>query len=371
MYKYFLLVIYLGLSACQSKPSQPPLEPASAAPIRGVWLTNVDSEALFSKAGIEEAVAYCAEHGFNTIFTVTWNRGYTLYPSPMMENEFGVSIDPKLAGRDPLQELITAAKAKGIQVFAWFEFGFSSSYEEEDGGYLLRQKPDWAAIDSSGNIVSKNRFQWMNAFDPAVQDFMLSLLEEVVEKYEIAGIQGDDRLPALPSEAGYDRQTLSRFQAETGFAGIPAQFAQQWIDWRSQQLNLFMQRIHQSLKAIDPHTIISVSPSIYPWSKQQYLQDWPTWVKEGWVDMVCPQIYRYDIQKYRHELQKIVTTQVDSSQLNLLAPGILLKVGDYVASDTLLQQMVAENRKYGIEGEVFFFYEGLRKRPTFFDQLYR
>lgn len=65
------------------------------------------------------------------------------------------------------------------------------------------------------------------------------------------------------------------------------------------------------------------------------------------------------------------TSEMDSSQLKLLAPGILLKVGDYIASATLLQQMVAENRKYGIEGEVFFFYEGLKKRPSFFEKLYR
>ncbi|WP_205127732.1 hypothetical protein [Okeania hirsuta] len=26
-------------------------------------------------------------------------------------------------------------------------------------------KPQWAALDTAGQIVSKNRFQWMNAFD--------------------------------------------------------------------------------------------------------------------------------------------------------------------------------------------------------------
>ena len=86
--------------------------------------------------------------------------------------------------------------------------------------------------------------------------------------------------------------------------------------------------------------------------------------------MVCPQVYRYDLEKYRNDLRKIVKEQVQATDLQLISPGILLKVGDYVASDTLLQQMVQENRKFGINGEVFFFYEGLKKRPTFFDQLY-
>ncbi|RQH24258.1 hypothetical protein D5R40_29875 [Okeania hirsuta] len=40
-----------------------------------------------------------------------------------------------------------------------------------------------------------------------VQKFVLALLKEVVVKYEVDGIQGDDRLPALPSMAGYEAYT--------------------------------------------------------------------------------------------------------------------------------------------------------------------
>lgn len=365
-----LFLLTLSILACQSPKTNSTDGPALEEPVRGVWLTNVDSEALFSPEGIEQAVAHCHELGFNTIFVVTWNRAHTLYPSAVMAEKFDREIDPKFIGRDPLQEVITAAHARGMKVYAWFEFGFSCSYEEPDGGVLIQRNPHWAAIDSSGNLVSKNGFQWMNAFDTEVQDFVLSLLLEVIQNYDIDGIQGDDRLPAVPSEAGYDTTTLSRFQQATGRTDTPAQYDEQWIDWRAQLLNEFMGRIHKSVKGLDPDCQISVSPSIYPWSKEQYLQDWPTWVQKGWVDMVCPQVYRYDMEKYRKEMQKIVEEQLTPSQLAHVFPGILLKVGDYVASDTLLQQMVQENRKLGIEGEVFFFYEGLKKRPNFFDQLY-
>jgi hypothetical protein len=41
-------------------------------------------------------------------------------------------------------------------------------------------------------------------------------------------------------------------------------------------------------------------------------------------------------------------------------PGILIQVGDYrVAPDTLVS-MVQANRNLGFNGEVLFFYEGLR-----------
>ena len=318
-----------------------------------------------------EAVEEIKAYGFNSVFVVCWNRGYTLYPSAVMEKEFGIAIDPKHAGRDPLQEVIDAANKHGLKTYAWFEFGFSSSYEEADGGHILRKNPHWAAIDTAGQIVSKNGFQWMNAFDPEVQQFMLSLLKEVVENYELDGIQGDDRLPALPSMAGYEPYTLKLYKDNHPGADPPRDiFEPDWIDWRADILNQFMKQLHQEVKSLNPEIEISVSPSIYPWSKEQYLQDWPTWVEEGWVDMVVPQIYRYNFESYQAELGKILGQQLDSSNWHKLYPGILLRVGDYYAQDSLLELFVRENRKQGLEGEVFFYYEGLSKRKEFFQQLY-
>ena len=358
--------------SCKEPTPDPPPPPEKTSATRGVWLTNVDSDALFSRQGIEDAVNLCYNYGFNTIFVVTWNRAHTLYPSQVMDEKFGIQIDPRLEGRDPLAELIEIAHAKDMKVFAWFEFGFSCSYGEEDGGHIIQKFPHWAAIDTSGKIVSKNNFQWMNGFDPEVQDFMLSLLLEVVNNYEVDGIQGDDRLPALPSEAGYDSLTVARYQAEHNGDFPPRNTLDPaWITWRANIMNDYMERIHTELTATDPEILISMSPSIFPWSKEQYLQDWPKWVEEGWVDMVCPQIYRYEIEKYRLELRKIVEDQVSADNHHRIAPGVLLKVGTYYASVDFLQQMIGENRKYGLEGEVFFFYEGLKRHPEFFEEVYR
>jgi uncharacterized lipoprotein YddW (UPF0748 family) len=54
----------------------------------------------------------------------------------------------------------------------------------------------------------------MNAFHPEVQQFMLDLILSLGKTHKIDGIQGDDRLPALPSLAGYDDYTVSLYQAQ-------------------------------------------------------------------------------------------------------------------------------------------------------------
>ena len=388
---FALLACFLLFSNCKTPktasntegpkiPQYPNSSISQTIPVRGVWLTNVVSDAFKSKKNLQKAVKNCADNGINTIFVVVWNRGRTLYPSKTLKNLIGIESDEKLNGRDILQETIDAAKPLGIRVFAWFEFGFSCDYSDKNeydgktqGKEILQAKPHWAALDRDGKIVKKNGFRWLNGFDPEVQQFMLSLLKEVVQNYpDLTGIQGDDRLPALPSEAGYDPLTISAFANENDGKMPPNDPKETvWLNWKTGKMNDFMKQIHDELKAIKPTTVISMSPSIFNWSKIEYLQDWPTWVKNGWVDMVCPQVYRYQFERYQKEIA-LIKQQVGEEKLRtMIFPGILLRVGDYYAPLDFLEKMIAENRKNGVNGEVFFYYEGLKKYPDFFKNVYR
>lgn len=344
----------------------------AAEPVRGVWVASVGSGSLMSDEAIDQLVATSAEAGINTLFVVVWNRGVTLYPSSLMEREFGTKIDKRLAGRDPLKKIITSAHERGLKVFAWFEFGFSSSYGDPTGGPLLQKRPEWAARTVEGEIVSKNNFQWMNAFDPEVQDFLLAMMQEVVANYDVDGVQGDDRLPANPATAGYDPLTVELYKAEhNGQAPPKDPLDTEWIDWRCDRLSQFAERAYKELKATDPELVVSWAPSVYPWSKVNYLQDWPRWVREGYCDLVCPQIYRDNAERYEHDLKVMLDTQVDKSQHHLVAPGILIKTaGGWKVSDDYIRQTVKANRRAGLQGEVFFYYRGLEDHESAFDDLY-
>lgn len=348
-------------------------EPKTREPIRGVWVANTGSGPLSSAQRSREFVDLCHECGVNTLFVVVWNRGMTVYPSAVMQREFGISCDERYVGRDPLREIIDAAHAKSIRVLAWFEFGFSCSYGKPDGGHIIRRKPLWAACDRHGKLVSKNGFQWMNAFHPEVQDFMLALLKEVADNYDLDGVQGDDRLPASPNTAGYDDWTIDLYAQEHQGRHPPEDCLNgEWITWRANLLNRFAERMHRELKASNPRLVIATAPSIFPWSKVEYLQDWPTWVENGWVDIVSPQVYRDNIGAYRSELKKIVTEQIPAEKIDRVFPGILLQTADgYRTTDTLIEEMVAENRRCGLRGEVVFYDAGLVQHQKVFASLYR
>jgi len=338
---------------------------AQTTPVKGVWLTNVSSTALDSRKSIREAVRICKESGINNIYVVTWNSARTLYPSAIMKEKFGIEIMERFNGRDPLREVIEEAHASNIKIHAWFEFGFSSSYKE-DGGMILKKFPDWAALNKEGKLVTKNGFDWMNAFNPEVQDFITSLIKEVVANYQIDGIQGDDRLPAVPSEAGYDKYTVDLYQSQHNGELPPSDSKnKEWINWRADLLTKYLGKLYGELKQLKPDLIVSMAPGIHPWAKEQYLQDWPTWMAKGYVDYVCPQVYRYNISSYEVTLRNQVK-ELKENEKERFFPGVLLQFNGKNPSAGFLDSMIAENRRNGIKGECFFFFEGLRKFPEFF-----
>lgn len=356
LYLTAALFFWLTLSSAQSQ--------------KGIWLTDIASEALDTDKGMDEVIWRCKQAGIDQIYVVVWNRGYTLYPSPLMEKTFGKAVAPRFKDRDILACLIEKAHASGLKVHAWFEFGFSCSYQEEDGGHLLSQKPHWAALDREGRLASKNGFQWMNAFHPEVQDFLIQLILEVVERYPVDGIQGDDRLPANPSLAGYDPYTVALYKESHQGAEPPADYKDpEWIQWRADILNNFMGRLHAAVQKASPSTEITMAPSPYPWSKEEYLQDWPVWVQNGWVDRIIPQIYRYDLDRYQATLKENLSLMPEDKKA-MFIPGILLQVDEYNPDPEILRSMIRSNRELGLTDEVFFFYEGLRKMESFFNETY-
>ncbi|MBD3886955.1 family 10 glycosylhydrolase [Phormidium tenue FACHB-886] len=329
--------------------------------IRGVWIPSTDSDFFDSRQKIENGIRLLADTGFNYIFPVVWNRGYTLYPSRVMHqlihNSAGGEIAPALMGRDPLQEIIDSAQRYNIKVVPWFEYGFTSSYQQ-NGGRLLAQRPDWAARDKDGNLAKKNGFEWMNALDRNVQDFLLSLMLEVVQRYDVDGVQGDDRLPALPSIGGYDAQTKQRYRTETGQEPPNHPHDPAWLKWRSAILTDFLARLTQTIKAVKPSLIISMAPSPYPFGYKEYLQDYPTWMQHDLVDFLHPQLYRRQVSAYTSLLKEVLKPFQPNHKAKLM-PGVLVRSGDYRIAPDDLWQCIQYNRKMGLQGEVLFFFEQL------------
>jgi uncharacterized lipoprotein YddW (UPF0748 family) len=336
--------------------------------LRGIKLTNVDSQVMFSDANIASAMDYLASMNINTVLVAIWNRGYTYYPSRIMDSLFSRRIEPAVAGRDPLERVLIEAHRNGMEVYPWFEYGFASWYSGGSppfGGHILQKFPSWSLRTSNGQLCTKNGFDWMSAINPEVQDFMNKLIIEVIDNYDIDGIEFSDRIPAMPVEGGYDSATVAIYKQEHSGAAPPLNYNDaNWLKWRGNKMNKWYMDVRNIMKERGEYLQVSTSPSVYPWGYTNYLQDAKGWLDSGICDQFIPQLYRYSYNEYLFELNSAINL-VGVQNRDKLFPSILMNIGTganayLISADYLLQAMQA-NRARGAMGEVFFFYEGLRK----------
>jgi uncharacterized lipoprotein YddW (UPF0748 family) len=334
-------------------------QPVNNKEIRGVWLTNIDSDVLFSADKTRSAIADLHRLNFNSLYPTVWNWGYTLYPSEVAQNVTGRKIDPAegLQNRDVLKEIITEGHKKNMAVIPWFEFGFMAPADSQ----LAKNHPEWLTQRRDGSKIwlegNVHERVWLNPLHPQVQTFITDLILEIVRKYDIDGIQVDDHF-GYPSELGYDAYTVALYRQEHQGKLPPLDSKNpEWVQWRSDKITNYMETLFRLVKNLKKNVIISVSPNPQEFSKEQFLMDWAKWERKGLIEELIVQIYRNNIESFNRELnQKDLQLAKDHipSAIGILS-GLKGKNIDF----NLINDQVKYTREKGFGGVAFFFYESL------------
>lgn len=271
--------------------------------IRAVWLTTSDTDTLLDCPKMKEAIASLASLHFNTIYPVVWNSGYALYPSKVaQEAKIQPFVHKGLQGQEPLGELIEEAHRYKMLVLPWFEFGFMAPPSSE----LALKHPNWLTKAQDGTQTTYSaagEVVWLNPFHPEVQKFITALVMEVVNNYDIDGIQFDDHL-CLPVQLGYDAYTVNLYKQETGLEPPKNYKDANWMRWRANKLTEFVAQLNQTIKAQNPNKILSISPNPYHTAYNSFLQDWLDWVRKNLIDELIIQVYRSDFAVFQKEITR-------------------------------------------------------------------
>ena len=327
--------------------------------LRGVWLTNVDSDVLFEPAKTEEAIALLAKANFNTIYPTVWNWGYTLYPSEISKEFTGLDLDPTegLQGRDVLAEIVELGHERGMSVIPWFEFGFMAPADSE----LATRHPEWLTSRQDGSTIwwegDVHQRVWLNPLRPDVQDFMTNLLVEIVDNYEIDGIQLDDHF-GYPSELGYDDYTVELYQQEHDGKSPPKDPKDKaWVQWRADKITDYVETLFHTLKEHNPDAIISVSPNPQHFSLNSFLLDWHRWERKGLIEELIVQVYRDRHDSFIRELEQ---PEIQAAREHIpVAIGILSGLKGRQILWHKIYRQVKITREHEYAGISFFFYESL------------
>jgi uncharacterized lipoprotein YddW (UPF0748 family) len=314
---------------------------AEGQEVRGTWITTTANSHIATPGDTAQTMRRLAEMGLNTVYVETWKNGYTQFPSETLERVIGVDRRPALVKQDPgdpdvaapprdlLHETLTEAHRNGLTFIAWFEYGFMAAHKDTDN-HLRRMKPEWLSRDREGGVVAPNGFVWMNPLHPEARRFLLDIVLEAIDTYDLDGVQLDDRIVWPYYTMGYDDFTVAMYRNEHGGEAPPADPKDPgWMRWRADKVNGYSEQFVAEVRAARPGILVSLSPAPYPWCFENYLLEWPTWA--AWEpgpdllrwDEFIPQCYRYDFPAFK--------ATWDQQVENLSRAGAGDRVGDMLA----------------------------------------
>jgi uncharacterized lipoprotein YddW (UPF0748 family) len=328
-----------------------PIDRKLAQPeIRAIWLDRKTIVSAKSERDLARIFDKLAAAGFNTVFFETVNASYPIYPSRVAPEQ-----NPLAKGWDPLAAAVKLAHERKMELHAWV-WMFAAANQRHNAilnqsasypGPVLKAHPDWAMLDNRGRLFDPNtKKAFLDPANPEVRRYLLALLEEIVTRYEVDGIQLDYiRYPFQDPRAnqisGYGKVARQQFKELAGTDPIRISpnnrdLWQQWTDFRIQQIDSFVATVSTRLRQQRPSLILStaVFPIPRPERLQRLQQNWEDWAMRGDIDLVVPMTYALDTTGLQNLAQPVLMQSALST--TLMVPGIrLLNLPDIVAVDQI------------------------------------
>ena len=273
------------LAAYLDRPLLP--ENFSANEILDPWSgRSLDDWTTFHEAGTR-LVEYLHYAGYNALMMCVLADGSALYPSDLLEATprydtgvfFASAQDP--LRKDVLEMLLRLLDREDLQLIPAVELAAPLPALEALGrrGPDERQGLEWIGPDgvtwTQAYGARRGLAPYYNLLDPRVQDAVLAVLRELVQRYghhpAFAGLAvrlsayGYAQLPG--PEWGMDDVTIARFARETGLA-VPGEGRQRfaarsafllsdahretWLQWRATQCHRFYRRVRDVVSAVRP-----------------------------------------------------------------------------------------------------------------------
>lgn len=193
---------------------------------------------------------------------------------------------------DPLEAWVEEAHKRSIELHVWLN-PYRAKHPSQKGpvasNHIASTNPE--VVKKYGNLL------WMDPGSQLVQKRTLSVVRDIVRRYDIDGVHIDDYFYPYPI-AGTDFPDEPSYRAYKDSGGRLAK-----EDWRRNNVNEFVQNLYKSIKSEKRWVKFGISPfGIYRSGipagirsgVDQYAglyADAKKWLNEGWCDYFTPQLY--------------------------------------------------------------------------------
>lgn len=277
---------------------------AALAEFRGTWIASVHNINWPPKAGMSAADQQAAAirlldaaraAGLNAVLLQVRPESDALYESRIEPwSRYLTGTQGRSPGYDPLEFFIAEARKRGIGVHAWLNpyRAAANASTPRAANHISRRYPQYAY--RIGNLL------WMDPGAPEVQRHIVSVVRDLLRRYDLAGVHLDDYFYPYPGNDG----SLVRFPDDATYNAYRSRGGNlSKADWRRQNVNTLIRDIGQAVRAEKPRARFGVSPfGIYTKGTppdvragvdqlNQLFADPVTWMRNGWIDYLAPQLY--------------------------------------------------------------------------------
>lgn len=325
---------------------------------------------IYSSVGgrndVDKLVKQAKESGFNVIIWFVNPRwGQARYNT----SYFPCGAQCKA---DLLSYLVKRAHEEGLKVWAWFGF---MGYRR-----LLEEHPSWAAVYSDSKstlerpcrVGAGEEYYPMNPANPEVVEFWRKALLELVEKYEIDGVNFEDDYGycycgARYSYDEYNRRGFESFLRKRG-VNVALKWPDDvveggslydlWVEYKCEVVENVTRILYNAIKEARPDVEVSLaaSPSL-DWSKRAYGVNWVRLGRLGLFDSLTFMVYTSDDARLESTVRYIFEMMRDSKAKPIIIIGWELRNSPPAA--WIRQALIV--RKLGGEDIIVFWDGGLDK----------
>ncbi|NUN69320.1 MAG: family 10 glycosylhydrolase [Bacteroidetes bacterium] len=286
--------LILLLIVCSVLTAQPKREFRAAwvATVSNIdWPLSKNHSATQQKA---DAIAILDKHKQNNINAIllqvrpSCDAIYQGGLEPLSEYLVGTQGGNLSSYYDPLQFWIDEAHKRGMELHAWFNpyRAVVSSGSSVHATHISKTKPEWIIT------YGASPYKLLDPGIPAVQNYSLSVIMDVVRRYNIDGVHFDDYFYPYGGMGNQDSATFANYKGAFTSLG----------DWRRNNVNKFIAMVHDSIKATKYWVKFGVSPfGIWKSGTPAGVSgldaysaiycDAVNWLQNKKVDYITPQMY--------------------------------------------------------------------------------
>ncbi|MEX2169289.1 MAG: family 10 glycosylhydrolase [Pirellulales bacterium] len=306
----FCLALLANSRSALCVPSVPELEPPPVArEFRGAWVATVSNIDWPTEPGLstdeqkQELIAIldrAQELGLNAIVLQIRPACDALYQSSLepwsayLTGTMGQAPDPVY---DPLEFAVAEAHARGIELHVWlnpYRARHSAAKGKISDDHVSKKYPEW--VREYGNYL------WLDPGVPEALDHTIAVILDVVNRYDIDGVHMDDYFYPYPISEDGKEVPFPDDESYVRAAAADLNTPQDRGDWRRENVNRLVERLHREIHEAKPWVKFGISPfgiwrPGHPETIQGFDQygklyaDARKWLNEGWVDYFTPQLY--------------------------------------------------------------------------------